>query len=265
VDHLIAENIRDIDGSKILNKKARRSIISAWGYFLKGSTYPPGQIDPARWPWFAVVTADTLMARLKTIESPLNGLPRYLDGAIEDLINDIVERLHLDEYDFETGTIITAAPLPDLTLTSPEEPLPEPEKQCGLNEYRPTSRSHALILLKAQLAIMDANLEEEAMEIPPGPQRIRGIAGSGKTRLLCQKAAYMHVKHPEWDIALVFQTRALYPMIEDRIRRSVSAFGGVWDRKKLQILHAWGGHESEGFYSLLCHAHGFIPENIQSL
>jgi len=180
-------------------------------------------------------------------------------------MNDIVKRLHLDEYDFETGAIITAAPLPDLTLTSPEEPLPEPEKQCGLNEYRPTSRSHALILLKAQLAIMDANLEEEAMEIPPGPQRIRGIAGSGKTRLLCQKAAYMHVKHPEWDIALVFQTRALYPMIEDRIRRSVSAFGGVWDRKKLQILHAWGGHEREGFYSLLCHAHGFIPENIQSL
>lgn len=35
-------------------------------------------------------------------------------------------------------------------------------------------------------------------------QRIRGIAGSGKTVILCQKAALMHLKYPQWRIALVF-------------------------------------------------------------
>ena len=58
-------------------------------------------------------------------------------------------------------------------------------------------------------------LDEQCNQIPPGPQRIRGIAGSGKTRLLCQKAAWMHKEHPDWDIAYVFFTQALYDEIHE--------------------------------------------------
>src|SRR5262249_59142237 len=46
-----------------------------------------------------------------------------------------------------------------------------------------------------------------AIESPDGPQRIRGLAGSGKTVILALKAAYFHALHPDWRIALTFQTR----------------------------------------------------------
>jgi len=44
---------------------------------------------------------------------------------------------------------------------------------------------------------LDKKQQEIGIQIPPGPQQIRGIAGSGKTVLLAMKAARMHQKHPE--------------------------------------------------------------------
>ncbi|MBP2146253.1 superfamily I DNA and RNA helicase [Methanofollis sp. W23] len=259
---LVPEYIRDFDGTEVLARKSRAEIVAAWGYFGGGSTYPPGQVDPGAYPWFDIVTPETLVPRLREVDGPLARLPRYLDPAVHDLMAALVDALHLDEYEFATGEVVVPAPLLPADTPPAVPPVPAPQ---GLNEYHPASRRHALILLKGQLAMMDANLEDEGTEVPPGPQRIRGIAGSGKTRLLCQKAASMHVQHPDWEIALVFQTRALYAMIEERVRRSVAGFGGVWDRTKLRVLHAWGGTRREGFYSVVAMAHGIIPENVRSL
>ncbi len=94
------------------------------------------------------------------------------------------------------------------------------------------------------------------MQIPPGPQRIRGIAGSGKTILLCQKAALMHLAHPEWDIALIFFTQSLYDLIPQTIDywlRYLSEGEKTLDnsKPKLMILHAWGSKEKLGFYKLM--------------
>ncbi|HLO50659.1 MAG TPA: DNA/RNA helicase, partial [Kamptonema sp.] len=55
----------------------------------------------------------------------------------------------------------------------------------------PTTRAEVLAKLQNRLSAMDLQQEHIGKEIPPGPQRIRGIAGSGKTVLLCQKAAIM--------------------------------------------------------------------------
>ncbi len=51
--------------------------------------------------------------------------------------------------------------------------------------------------IRNHLYKFDLNQEKIAKQIPSGFQRIRGIAGSGKTVLLCQKAAIMHLKHPQ--------------------------------------------------------------------
>jgi superfamily I DNA and RNA helicase len=69
-------------------------------------------------------------------------------------------------------------------------------------------KSRSSIIGKLQDRLYDFDLQQERIGkiIPPGPQRIRGIGGSGKTVLLCQKAAHMHLKHPDWNIALVFFT-----------------------------------------------------------
>jgi len=114
---------------------------------------------------------------------------------------------------------------------------------------------------------LDLQQTHIGMEIPPGPQRIRGIAGSGKTVLLCQKAAHMHLKHPEWNIALVFFTRSLYDQIENLIDKWIRHFSSgdityknnPTSQRKLRVLHAWGARDRAGFYRTICELHHTRP------
>ncbi len=130
------------------------------------------------------------------------------------------------------------------------------------------TRSSIMDALRQRLYEIDLQQEHIGKEIPPGPQRIRGIAGSGKTVLLCQKAAHMHLKHPEWDIALVFFTRSLYdPMIRllDQWIRRFSSGELQYDpqsNQKLRVLHAWGAKKQPGLYSTICDYHGKRPGTV---
>lgn len=126
------------------------------------------------------------------------------------------------------------------------------------------TRGWVLLQAQAQLSELDWQQEQIGKQIPPGPQRIRGIAGSGKTILLCQKAAHMHLKHPDWDIALVFFSRSLYePMIKqvDNWLRRFSHGEVQYDpmNPKLRSLHAWGAKCQPGLYSIICEAAGVQP------
>ncbi|KOR37179.1 MULTISPECIES: DEAD/DEAH box helicase [Planktothricoides] len=131
------------------------------------------------------------------------------------------------------------------------------------------TRSSIVATLQERLYELDLQQEEIGKQIPPGVQRIRGIAGSGKTVLLCQKAAHMHLKHPDWDIALVFFTRALYDQIEDLVNRWLRRFsnGDVsYDatvQKKLKVLHAWGARDRAGLYRTICQANGITPLGVR--
>jgi len=126
-----------------------------------------------------------------------------------------------------------------------------------------TTRAGVITELRERLHSLDLQQEHIGKEIPPGPQRIRGIAGSGKTVLLCQKAAQMHLKHPEWDIALVFFTRSLYDQIESFTERWVKQFSSgdrkTYNSSRLHILHAWGAKEQPGLYREICTSHGINP------
>lgn len=118
------------------------------------------------------------------------------------------------------------------------------------------SRVEVINKLRERLYEIDLQQSHIGLEIPPGIQRIRGIAGSGKTVLLCQKAANMHLKHPDWDIALVFFTRSLYDQIESLVDRwllhfstgSVGYKNNAHAQAKLKIFHAWGAKDRPGFY-----------------
>lgn len=86
-----------------------------------------------------------------------------------------------------------------------------------------------------------------------GPQRIRGLAGSGKTVVLAWKAALTHIRDQEATIIYTFYTRSLYQHIRRLITRFYRQFDDQdpdWDR--LKIMHAWGGHTSEGVYYDAC-------------
>lgn len=75
------------------------------------------------------------------------------------------------------------------------------------------TRSAVLSQVRRQIYQLDFKQENIAKQIPPSPQRIRGIAGSKKTVLLFQKAAMIHLKYPNLDIAVVFFSRSLYEPI----------------------------------------------------
>lgn len=116
-----------------------------------------------------------------------------------------------------------------------------------------SERTKAGIIRKVEEQIQSLDLEQMkvAQQISPGPQRIRGLAGTGKTIVLAMKAAYMHVEHPEWNIVYTFNTQSLYDYIHDLIRRFYQYWGNghepSWE--KLRILHGWGGRRREGLYS----------------
>ena len=121
----------------------------------------------------------------------------------------------------------------------------------------PESRGKILQKLRTHLYQLDLQQEKIAKEIPPGPQRIRGIAGSGKTVLLCQKAVNMHLKNPDWKIALVFFSRSLYNQIIEQVNQWLRYFSQdklsyQKSNKNLLILHAWGAQKQPGLYSLIC-------------
>ena len=114
------------------------------------------------------------------------------------------------------------------------------------------------------LHAFDLQQELIAKTIPPGPQRIRGIAGSGKTVLLAQKAANMHLKHPDWNIALVFFSRSLYDQLRGQVdhwlRQATNGEQNLQTaRHRLRILHAWGSKDQPGFYRTLADQVGVTP------
>jgi superfamily I DNA and RNA helicase len=129
-----------------------------------------------------------------------------------------------------------------------------------LNVKNEDSMGALIKKLEAQIANLDKWQKNAAIESPEGPQRIRGLAGSGKTIILALKAAYLHANDPEADIVVTFNTRSLYQQFKGLIRRFYfDQVGDEPDWGKLRILHAWGSETAPGVYSTIASASGMAP------
>ena len=121
--------------------------------------------------------------------------------------------------------------------------------------------SDAIHHLERNIAVLDKDQIKVAHQVPPGPQRIRGLAGTGKTVLLALKAANLHARYADKKILFTFHTQSLY----NHVRRLVSQFyrdltnGLDPDLDVLHIRHAWGGRQKAGVYSDLCKSVGAPP------
>lgn len=124
------------------------------------------------------------------------------------------------------------------------------------------SRGAKIKSIEKGIANLDRWQKQAAIESPDGPQRIRGLAGSGKTVVLALKAAYWHTTHPEWKIAITFHSRALYQQIDDLVTRFT--FEHINDRpdpERMQIIHSWGSRARAGVYSQIARALGETPRD----
>lgn len=89
-------------------------------------------------------------------------------------------------------------------------------------------------------------------------QRIRGLAGSGKTILMLKKLAFLHYNNPDLNLAFVFYTISLKSSLIKQFEsfyRDYDRYGEP-DMSKINIIHAWGGN-TKGFYSVLCDKNNF--------
>lgn len=147
-------------------------------------------------------------------------------------------------------------------MVGPTPPAPPfPCREGGMGGLGLNTRGGVLQQARNWLSEFDLQQELIGKQIPPGAQRIRGIAGSGKTVLLCQKAAHMHLKYPDWHIALVFFSRSLYDRIIAQLDKWLRRFSSgevQYDshNQKLRVLHAWGAKNQPGLYSIICEASG---------
>jgi superfamily I DNA and RNA helicase len=131
----------------------------------------------------------------------------------------------------------------------------------AIPEGEPKSKALVLRKLEDEIANFDAHQRRAALTVTLGPQRIRGLAGSGKTIVLAWKAAHLHLTDPDKKILFTFYTKSLYGFIRRQITRFYRHFRDAdpnWDN--LHVLHAWGGRSEPGVYYNTCLDHEIVPK-----
>lgn len=121
------------------------------------------------------------------------------------------------------------------------------------------SRGFRLKKVEDSIANLDQHQSRAVIETVDGIQRIRGLAGSGKTIILALKVAYLHSQNPDWNIAVTFNTRSL----KEQFRRLINSFtieqtGFEPDWDRISIINAWGApgpKEQDGLYHQYCREH----------
>lgn len=104
-------------------------------------------------------------------------------------------------------------------------------------------------MVENEMTLLDNRQRRAGSVLVGGPQRIRGIAGTGKTVILSMKAALAHLKDPGATIVYTFYTKGLYQHVKRLITRFYRQFSDRDpDWTKVLVMHAWGGRAYPGVY-----------------
>lgn len=115
------------------------------------------------------------------------------------------------------------------------------------------SRGGKLKKLEAEISSLDHCQSTAVIETVNGVQRIRGLAGSGKTIVLALKVAYLYSIYKDKVIAVTFNTRSLKNQFRNLITNFIienTSEEPDWSR--IKIIHAWGSPKSTGIYYEFC-------------
>ena len=177
-------------------------------------------------------------------------------SALRKHLTDNAQRCQLSDEDWEFaqgvlgGTLSSKEPRNIPTGTPPNNPI------------------RVIKYIESKLKILDENQQKIAFAVPDGPQRLRGLAGTGKTVLLAKRIAKIHIKHPDWTIGFVFFTKSLYDQILELIasyHREMHPEHIDPDWTKLKVLHAWGGRREAGFYYNLATKCGITAKKVDDV
>jgi hypothetical protein len=96
------------------------------------------------------------------------------------------------------------------------------------------TRGKILHEIDSQIAVWDQEQKRAALYILDAPQRIRGLAGSGKTIVLAMRAARIHLQNPDARILYTFWTKSLYTLVKRHITRFYRLYADTdpdWDNE----------------------------------
>lgn len=124
----------------------------------------------------------------------------------------------------------------------------------------------AINILEKDIALLDEEQHKVAVQMAPGPQRIRGLAGTGKTVVLAMKAANIHLRYPNKRILFTFHTQSLYNQTKELISKFYRAYSDGKDPewKNLHIRHGWGSRNRPGVYYDLCKKLSILPFTLRT-
>jgi len=126
-----------------------------------------------------------------------------------------------------------------------------------IDSITPGSKGDIANKLEAEILTFDKKQKHGYILPLDGIERVRGLAGSGKTVVLAMKAALTHLETPDATILFTFYTKSLYQHIQRLITRFYRQFSEFEpDFDKIHIKHAWGGPSIPGVYYESCVAHG---------
>lgn len=128
-----------------------------------------------------------------------------------------------------------------------------------------STKGYAANLLEKEICQFDIEQKNANFADITGISRIRGLAGSGKTVILCMKAALLHLKYPDATVVFTFYTKSLY----QHVRRLITRFYRQFDDRdpnweKLLVMHAWGSYSQVGVYRTTCERFGIAPISFES-
>lgn len=144
------------------------------------------------------------------------------------------------------------------------------QEAYGINIHRDRgnvsegTKAYAIEQMSSLIEKYDTRQMEAILSDTIGIQRIRGMAGSGKTIVLARKAVELHTAHPDWDIVVTYSTRTLKDQLISLISRFYAAKndGAKYNDTKLKVMQSWGSARSKGVYYEVCLRHGIEPMNV---
>lgn len=133
----------------------------------------------------------------------------------------------------------------------------KPKERLDIDDSKP--KGLTAIEIEKEINTFDEFQKKAFLNEIIGPERVRGLAGSGKTVVLALKAAITHLRNPEANIVYTFYTKSLYQHIQRLITRFYRQYDDKdpdWER--LKIIHAWGGPSNRGIYYEACEKNELI-------
>lgn len=128
-------------------------------------------------------------------------------------------------------------------------------------EKLPTDSKGAKITeVESKILMFDKDQQEGYIPALNGPQRIRGLAGSGKTVILAMKVAQTLLRDETGraTILYTFSTKSLYQHVLRLIHRFYREFhDDSTNLDRVTVMHSWGGRSNAGVYYEACKAFGY--------